>query len=456
MSLAKAAKVLNAPLVGADTEFLGVSTDTRTIKPTELFVALKGPNYDGHDFLPDAARSGAAGALVADARNVPLPYIPVQDTRRALGKLAAFWRGQFDIPVIAVTGSNGKTTVKEMIAAIMAETGPGCSTPGNLNNDIGLPLTLLRLNARDHYAIVELGMNQPGEMRYLARTTKPTIAVITNAAESHLAGVGNVENVAREKAEIFAALGTDGVAVINADDDYAALWQKLAGARKRITFGLSTVADFTAAYQTGTSGSLVRIKTTAGDVDMRLPLLGKHNVANALAATASALAAGAELDHVKRGLEKLRGISGRLEIKIGSNGARVIDDTYNANPASLAAAIAVLKEFSGERILVIGDMAELGQAAPDIHRRIGKLARNLGITRLFAIGELSRLAVESFGNGGKHFQRQEALVEALVDHLHAESTVLVKGSRVMHLERVVKALVEPDSADTHGAASNTT
>lgn len=454
MSLAKAAEVLKAPLTGADRKFSGVSTDTRTLSPGDLFVALEGPNHDGHHFIATAAQAGAAGVLLSRSTQTTLPSIKVLDTLSALGTLAAAWRRRFDIPVIAITGSNGKTTVKEMTAAIMAETGRGCTTRGNLNNEIGVPLTLLRLDPADRYAVIELGMNHRGEIEYLSRLSQPTIAAITNTAEAHLEGVGSIDDVARAKGEIFSSLAETGVAVINADDKYADFWRDLASPRQCLTFGLDNDADITSDYQTDTSGSLVRIQTTYGDIDMRLPLLGKHNVSNALAATASSIAAGAELDHVKRGLEKLRCISGRLEIKPGLNGARVIDDTYNANPASLTAGIAVLKEFPGGAVLVIGDMAELGSAAPDIHRRVGQLAKRLGISRLFAIGALSKLAVDSFGEGGMHFSSRRELVEALLHHLNADTTVLVKGSRVMRLEHVVQKITQTDTLDTHETNAN--
>jgi UDP-N-acetylmuramoyl-tripeptide--D-alanyl-D-alanine ligase len=389
------------------------------LNPANLFVALTGPNHDGHDFLGEAARRGAAGALLARASKTVLPYVRGADTRRGLGALAAYWRRQFDLPVIAVTGSNGKTTVKEMIAAIMAETGPGCATQGNLNNDIGAPLSLLRLRSRDRHAVIELGMNRQDEMRYLATMTQPTVAVVTNAAEAHLEGIGSVADVAREKGEVFSALGPAGIAIINADDGYADPWRSLAAPRRCITFGLQRRADVSAEYQLETTGSAMRIKTTQGDIDMRLPLLGQHNVANALAAAASALAAGAEPGDVKRGI--------------------------NANPASLSAGIAVLRDFPGEAVLVMGDMAELGEAGPDIHRRVGTLAKRVGVAHLFAIGELSKLAVESFGAGARHFPAREALVESLVDRMHADMTILVKGSRCMHLEHVVREIVKPSS-----------
>jgi UDP-N-acetylmuramoyl-tripeptide--D-alanyl-D-alanine ligase len=449
MSLAKAADIVSGSLVGADAEFVGVSSDTRTLQPHELFFALQGPNHDGHAFVTEAARRGAAGAVLACAVQTSLPCITVRDTRLALGALAAYWRSQFNIPVLAVTGSNGKTTVKEMIAAIMTQSARGCTTLGNLNNDIGVPLTLLRLRADDRYAVVELGMNRRGEIAYLAHIAQPTIAVITNAGAAHLAGVGTVEDVAREKGTLFTALGAEGTAVINADDPHAGLWRKLAEPRRCLTFALHERADVTADYQTDRTGSSILINTAQGDMAMRLPLPGVHNVSNALAATATTLAAGIDLERVKSGLEKLRAVAGRLELKAGANGAVIIDDTYNANPASLAAGIAVLRDYAGETVLVLGDMAELGEAAPEIHRRAGKLAKDLGVRRLFALGELSHLAVESFGKGAKHFPSRQALVEDLLEHLNADTTVLVKGSRVMHLEEVVRAIVDIRSAEAH-------
>ena len=453
MSLAILADVLKAPLVGADAVFTGVSTDTRALKAGELFVAITGPHHDGHSFLSEAIAAGAAGAVLGRAVETTLPYVRVADTRRALGDLAAFWRCQFAIPVIAVTGSNGKTTVKEMIGAILAQVGPGCVTRGNLNNDIGVPLTLACLRAKDKYAVIEMGMNHKGEIEYLSRLTRPTIALITNAAEAHLAGVGTVEDVARAKGEIFAGLAEDGVAILNADDPHCALWKSLAAPHRCLTFGFAPPADVRAEYTLGAAGSRIRLKTTQGEIEMRLPLLGRHNALNAAAASAAALEAGASLPDVQRALERVKPAAGRLELKEGISGARVLDDTYNANPASLAAGLEALREFPGERVLVLGDMAELGPAAEDIHRRVGELARRLDLKRLYAIGELARLAVERFGRGGRHFDSHEALIEALQDVMHGDMTLLIKGSRVMHLERVVTGIVRA-KADQAAAEEN--
>lgn len=451
MALSAAARVLHGSLSGGDAEFMGVGSDTRRLACGDLFVALVGPNFDGHDFLAEAARVGAAGALVSRAVDTGLPTVQVTDTRLGLGALAAYWRGGFDLPLIAVTGSNGKTTVKGMLASIMSETGIGLATEGNFNNDIGVPLTLLRLQRRDRYAVIEMGMNHPGEIEYLTRLARPTIALITNAAQAHLAGLGSVAAVARAKGEIFSGMDESGIAIINADDTYAELWRKLAGKRRQLSFGLQAAADVSADYELDARGSAVRLKTPQGEMDLHLTMLGRHNVMNALAAVAASMAAGARVHDVKSGLEKLRPAPGRLEVKYGFRGARVLDDTYNANPGSLVAGIDVLGHDNGERVLVIGDMAELGDAAAEIHGRAGELARQAGIHRLYAIGSLTWPTVRSFGAGASHFDQHDALVESLRNVMHRDMTILVKGSRVMHMERVVRGLVDGDDGDRNVA-----
>ncbi len=454
MSLSILADVLKCPHRGPDAVFTGVCHDTRSLQSGDLYVAIKGERFDGHNFLAEAISAGAAGAMLARDLETPLPYVRVPNTRLALGNLGAFWRNQFQIPVIAVTGSNGKTTVKEMIGAILGETGPGCVTRGNLNNDIGVPLTLTRMRASDRYAVIEMGMNHFGEIEYLSRLTRPTVALITNAGEAHLAGVGSIEGVARAKGEIFTGLRTAGTGVLNADDEFFPLWKTLVAGRKCLTFGLDHKADVSAEYRLTDSGSLIHLKTTThGDIDMRVPLLGRHNVMNTLAGAGAAIAAGASLEQVKTGLEKLKTVSGRLEVKRGISGARIIDDTYNANPASVAAGLQVLKEFTGERVLVLGDMGELGSSAADIHFRVGELAGRIGIQRLFAIGELSRVSVGAFGKGARHFESPEALIEALQDCLHADMTVLVKGSRMMRMERIVAGITKQSPAATENGGS---
>ncbi len=451
MSLAIIADALKGLLHGRDAVFVGVSTDTRALKKGQLFVAIRGEHFDGHHFLAEAMNAGAAGALLSRSVQTQLAYVRVADTRYALGELAAFWRNQFDIPVVAVTGSNGKTTVKEMMASILWRRGRGCVTQGNLNNDIGVPLTLLRLRDGDRYAVIEMGMNHKGEISYLSHLARPTVALITNAAEAHLAGLGSVEAVARAKGEIFSGLTDDGTAVINADDPFRELWKRLAKPHRTLTFGLDYPADIRARYMLERSGSAVHIETPRGDIELRLPLLGRHNVMNALAATTASLAAGSAIQDIAPALEKLKAVAGRLEVKEGISGACVIDDTYNANPASLTAGLQVLKDFAGERVLVFGDMAELGEQAPMLHERAGELVRTLGIQRLYGIGELARHAVEKFGRGGRHFDVPEALVEALQDCMHADMTVLVKGSRVMRMERIVNGIVRTSATQERSA-----
>jgi UDP-N-acetylmuramoyl-tripeptide--D-alanyl-D-alanine ligase len=442
MSLSLAADALHSRYHGRDVVFNGVSTDTRTLKQGDLFVALTGPRFDGHLFLAEALGAGAAGAMVSRQIETTLPTIEVEDTRIALGSLASFWRAQFNIPLVAVTGSNGKTTVKNMIASIFGQSAPVCATQGNLNNDIGVPLTLLMLRKEHRHAVIEMGMNHRGEIAYLSNLAKPTVAVITNAAHAHLEGLGSVEQVAQAKGEIFSGLADTGIAVINADDPFSKLWRDLAAPRQVMTFGMENPADVSAEYQPTDGGSLVSMKTTEGDIEMQLPLLGKHNVMNALTAATASIAGGASLADIRNGLEKLQAVSGRLEIKKGINGARILDDTYNANPDSVGAGLQVLREANGERVLVLGDMAELGQASEEIHRRVGELARRVGVHRLFAVGPLSRHAASAFGKGGKHFASQEEAADALLDVLHSDMTVLVKGSRSMHMERVVAGITK--------------
>lgn len=446
MSLAQTAQAVDGNLHGTNVEFFGVSTDTRTLSPGDLFVALKGPNFDGHGFVAAAEQAGAVAAMVTESVDTALPYVTVDDTRMGLGRLARHWRKQFAIPVVAITGSNGKTTVKEMTAAILQECGRTCVTRGNLNNDIGVPLTLLRLRETDRYAVIEMGMNHPGEIAYLSDLAQPTIALINNAAEAHLQGLGSIERVAEAKGELFANAGPDTVLILNADDAFANYWRGLAGGRRIISFGLEQASDVTAEYESDDSGLKILLKTREGEREMRLPFYGKHNVMNALAASAAAMAAGAGLDDIRHGLEKLKSVAGRLEVKRGINGARVLDDTYNANPASVAAGLQVLRESKGERILVLGDMAELGEAADSIHARVGELARRVGAHRMFAIGQHSRNAVKGFGKGGEHFKDQQQLVDSLRECMGRDVTVLVKGSRSMHMEQVVKQITQDNGA----------
>jgi len=450
MSLAQAAAAVSGKVIGNNIEFTGVSTDTRKLQAGDLFVALAGPNFDGHEFVQQAAQAGAVAAMVSHEVANDLPQLEVDDTRLALGRLAANWRNQFTYPVVAVTGSNGKTTVKEMIASILEQSGAVCVTRGNLNNDIGVPLTLLGMKAEHRYAVIEMGMNHLGEIAYLSSLTRPTVALITNAAEAHLEGLGSVEKVAQAKGEIFRDADRDAIAILNADDAFFNYWKNEIGDRRYYSFGLDNKADFTAEYEADDNGLKILMKCKEGVIEMKLALYGKHNVMNALAASAAAVAAGASLHDIKNGLEKLRSVAGRLEIKTGINGARVLDDTYNANPASVAAGLQVLREADGERILVLGDMAELGDAAGAIHARVGELARRVGADRVFGFGEFARQAVESFGKGGKHYSDRQKLIDDLRDCMNTGVTVLVKGSRKMKMEQVVDQITVDGKAANDG------
>lgn len=439
--LAALAPVLDARQCGPDTPIRGASTDTRTLAPGALFVALRGARFDGHAFLAEAQARGAAAALVEEP--VPastLPQLVVGDSREALGRLAAFWRARFEVPLIAVTGSNGKTTVKEMLAGILRMRGPVLATRGNLNNDIGVPLTLLELAPGHRAAVIEMGANHPGEIALLAGLARPTVGVITQCAPAHLEGFGTVAGVARAKGELLAHLDPQGTAVINLDDPYAPLWRELAAGRRCIGFALDRDAEVTARWQCGADGTELHMRTPAGSIETRLALPGRHNVANALAAAAAAGAAGAAPSEIAAGLAAVRPVRGRLELKAGLRHARLIDDTYNANPASLEAGLAVLAAYPGRRWLVLGDMGELGPDAPAYHERVGRSARRCGIERLYAAGVLSKFAAAAFGDGGRHFADRDALVTALREDLGPDTTVLVKGSRAMQMERVVAAL----------------
>lgn len=441
MQASEAAAVMQGRLNGEDVAFTGIGTDSRTLPAGALFFALNGPNFDGHEYLEAARGRGAAAAAVGRDCASALPQINVADTRLALGRLAADWRARFDLPVIGITGSNGKTTVRAMTSAILAQCGRALATQGNLNNDIGLPLTLARLGSEDRFAVIEMGASHPGEIDYLAGLARPTIAVITNAGPAHLEGFGSVEGVAHAKGELFAKLDRNGTAVINADDRYAPVWRKLAAHCRRVEFGLEGKPDVTADWQGDVTGSTIDLHTRQGDVQFRLALPGRHNVMNALAASAAALQAGAGLDAVASGLEGLGAVGGRFNIHALPGDITLIDDTYNANPESLQVALDVLAQADGERWLVLGDMGELGEDAQALHAAVGGHARESGVTRLFALGELARAAADSFGTGGNAYASMDALLEDLYMQLHGPLHILVKGSRRMRMERAVQSLM---------------
>ncbi len=442
--LSRVAQAVDGRLVGADLPLSGVSTDTRDIAPGQLFVALRGERFDAHDFLAPAVASGATALLVADETKLPagVSAVVVDDTRLALGRLAAAWRAEFSIPVIAVTGSNGKTTTKEMIAAILkAAFGDAVlATRGNFNNDIGLPLTLLGLNATHRAAVIEMGMNHPGEIAYLAPLGAPTVALVTNAQRAHLEGMGDLDEVAREKGSIFAGLQADGIAVINADDAYAEAWKAMAAPHAVRTFGVDHAADvFGKVRQHGLETAL-EVIAPEGEAAIRLSIPGRHNARNAMAAAAACLAAGLPLSAVLAGLEGFAGVKGRLQRRAGKNGAEILDDTYNANPDSVRAGIDVLAATIGRKLLVLGDMGEIGEASGQYHDEIGGYAKSQGVDRLYALGDAAQQAVRNFGEGARHYCNVDKLVAAVDKELGPETTVLVKGSRFMKMERVADAL----------------
>ena len=444
MQLSEAAQVLDGHYTSSDVAFRGVSTDSRTLEAGALFFALQGPNFDGHKFLQQAQKQGAAAATVSEDCKTEMPLLKVSDTRLALGSLARYWRGKFSIPVVAITGSNGKTTVRAMLEAILKRCGQTLSTQGNLNNDIGLPLTLARLGSADEFAVLEMGANHPGEIEYLAAIAQPDIAVVTNAGPAHLEGFGSLEGVARAKGELFTGLDKGAVAVINADDAFAPLWRELAADCRIIDFGLTASAAVHADWTGDTRGSDVRLVTGQGAIEVRLPLPGKHNVMNALAATTAALAAGACLEDVRDGLESMSPVAGRFTIHQLPGDITLIDDTYNANPESLQVALDVLAQAQGETWLVLGDMGELGTDAAALHYQAGSQARAAGINRLYSLGELARQAFTAFEGQGGAFTGLEEMLAALQKDMQGPLHILVKGSRRMRMERVVAALdVQP-------------
>jgi len=427
--------------------FDGVLTDSRQVSIGNLFVALRGERFDAHDFLNDVVAKGAAAVVVErvpDGLGVPVLVVP--DTRIALGEIGAYWRRQFTLPVIGVTGSNGKTTVKEMVASILSAAygiDNILATRGNLNNDIGVPLTVFRLHAAYQAAVIELGMNHPGEIAAITAIAQPTVGLVNNAQREHQEFMESVEAVAKENGGVIKGLPADGVAVFPADDPYTSLWRSYAGQRKVMTFGLSKDADVTCTFQVNDFGSDLSITAGGKQFQVKLSAAGVHNVRNALAATACALAIGVPQDAVIRGLETFAPVNGRLQRKSAKSGALVIDDTYNANPDSVRAAIDVLSHASGPRVLVLGDMGEVGDEGPQFHVEIGAYARDQGIEHLLTLGELAQHASSAFGTGATHFADIDSITKAAEALITAGTTALVKGSRFMKMERVVQHLVNP-------------
>ena len=435
------AKVLGGTITGGDAEITSVSTDSRTLKPGALFVALDGERFQGSDFLADAERAGAAAVLIRHPGSNTLPGLVVEDTTAALGQLAAHWRARFDIPVIGVTGSNGKTTVKEMIGAIFAESGEVHISPGNFNNHIGVPLALLGLREHHRFAVIEMGMNHPGEIDYLSRLVSPTTALITNAALAHLEGLGSLAGVVRAKAEIFHGLRAGGTAVINTDARFVAYWAARVKEFQTVTFGLKSRARVCGEVTGDSEGQTVEIRLPDDEFEVRLNLLGRHNASNALAAASVGWACGLSPDEIRAGLQRVEAQPGRLQVRAGARGSTLIDDTYNANPTSLKAAIRALAAREGRKTLILGDMAELGTRAQEFHAESGREARRCGIDLLFTCGPLARLAGEAFGEDARCFDSLEDLIKAARPVLSPGLTVLIKGSRSARMEQVADALV---------------
>ncbi len=443
-TLAQAAQWLGAELRGTDCEFHGVSSDTRTIEAGMLFVALRGPNHDGHDHVKSALTAGAVAVLVERPLDIDIPQLLVADSRLGLGKLATAWRQHLGTHLVAITGSNGKTTTKEMCAAILGHAGKTLATQGNLNNDIGVPLTLLRLTAEHDFGVIEMGANHPGEIAYLTGLTRPQVAIITNAAAAHLEGFGSVDDVAEAKGEIYRGLEEGGVAIINADDPFAGLWSKLSAGHRTLTFGLQNRADIGVRGMGDINGSELEVLTPLGEFHFSLSLPGRHNIMNTLAAVAAGIALGIDLDQISEGLNHMVPVSGRLQMRRGIRGATLLDDSYNANPASVRAGLEVLAGCGGTRLFAMGDMAELGAEAIELHRQVGFDARELGIDGLYATGDQSCEASKAFGDNGFFFTQQQQLIDALLPQMNRDITVLVKGSRSSHMERVVEALTSQE------------
>ncbi|VAW91842.1 UDP-N-acetylmuramoyl-tripeptide--D-alanyl-D-alanine ligase [hydrothermal vent metagenome] len=449
MTLKEIQEITGAELHGSKADLngsvSGVNTDSRTLKRGELFVALKGENFDAHDFILSAHDRGAAAYLIDHKIEQVKPALIVKDTKIAFGQIAQAWRNKFTYPVIAVTGSNGKTTVKEMLFSILSHqsktlgTNGVLATKGNFNNDIGVPITLNRMKSSHDGAVIEMGANHQGEISYLTQMVNPDVAIITNAAAAHLEGFGSLDGVAKAKGEIFEGLNNQGTAIINYDDTYSTYWKKLAGKNKIISFGENSNADVS--YTAHNKGNLITVTVKNKlQFELQLPLLGKHNIMNALAAVAAAVALGVDFNIIKLALESMKPVPGRLVSKKGVHGSLVIDDTYNANPASLAAAVEVMSSFSGIHHIVLGDMGELGEDAMALHKSAAQIIKQAGVKYLYTLGESSSATSDEFGQGAQHFLTHQDLVAALNKNIQPDDCVLVKGSRAMQMEKIVNAI----------------
>ena len=440
MEFSQAGALLGCALADTDVVFTGVTTDSRQVKPGMLFAALSGQTFDGHDYIEKALKLGAVAVLVSRELQASVPVLKVDDVLLALGTLATSWRQQCPAKTIGITGSNGKTTVKEMIASILRLSGSVLATDGNFNNELGLPLTLFRLDPADDYAVIEMGASKPGDIAYLAQIARPDVGLITNIGPAHLEGFIDVEGVARAKGELYAALKKDGTAVMNQAEPWVGLWQQLNTAGSVQFFNGDAEGDRGAQVTAHHDNGDIVVSTPVGNFTLRLPLPGEHNLSNALAATAACLALGISLSDIKHGLETVKPVPGRLSLVQSNSGWTVIDDTYNANPASLYAALQVLASQHGEPWLVLGDMKELGNDTRKMHAELGDAARALGVKRLFALGDASVATVDAFGDKAAHFNSRDGLIKALRSELKPGVACLVKGSRSMGMEHVVDAI----------------
>jgi len=445
-TLSFAAEAMQGTLHGDDRRFDGVSTDSRSIQNGELFVALSGPNFDGNKFVSQARAKGAAGAVVSSIAKEDVTQIAVEDTRVALGQLGAAWREIHSLTVIGVTGSNGKTTLKEMLASCLSSVAPTLATQGNLNNDIGMPLMMSRIDESHQFAVLEMGANHAGEIAYLTSLAKPDVVVITNAAAAHLEGFGSIEGVARAKAEILQGETRPTIAVLNADDEYYSYWMSHVEGVDVLSFGLNEDADIRAdQIETDKGQTHFTLHLLDTKLELTLPLAGAHNVRNACAAAAVATALDVQPEIIKEALESVNPVAGRMQPLDGKNGATLFDDSYNANPLSVIVAAEFLASLPGEGWFVLGDMFELGEDAETIHHDVGESIHRAGIDRLFTFGELSREAASGFGEGAASFDSIDNLIASLSAGLAGEVNLLVKGSRGMRMERVVDALREPEA-----------
>jgi len=436
LSLSELARALNCPPPRAEVSIDNIVTDSRKVHHGTLFAALPGSNFDGHDFAGSAVDLGATALLVSRPLPLDVPQLVVEDVLTALGTLAGLLRTRIDPTVIGITGSNGKTTVKELLAAILRLEARVLSTRGNYNNELGVPLSLFGLESDHRYAVLEMGASKAGDIAYLAKIANPDLGLITNIGPAHLGGFGSEEGVARAKGELYAALPSEGTAVFNADEPWLELWKGMNSAGRAVTFGREPGADIQVVEQ----GSKPAIATPGGVIEPRLQLPGSHNLVNAAAATAVALALNIGLEKIQRGLESVKPVPGRLNRIKTEEGWTIIDDTYNANPASLYSALQVLAGMQGEPWLVLGDMKELGEGSRKMHREVGEAAKVMGVRRLFTMGEMAVYTSEAFGAGAQHFTSRDELSETLRAALRPGVICLVKGSRSMGMEAVVNAI----------------